>query len=213
MKTLDKGQDKIQKICDALRSEALQPAREQADQILEEAHRQAEQLIAEAKEASAKMMADAHQAIVQQRNVFSSSLEQAAKQTLELLKQNVEQKLFHEGLDRLLEEKMADPMLIARLVDAMVVALEKEGLSTDFLAIIPKKIGAQEIVCLLLQEVVELLRMGPLPIGDFSGGAQIKLNDKKLTLDISDRALSELLKSYVRKDFRKLIFAHQTPEK
>jgi len=39
-----------------------------------------------------------------------------------------------------------------------------------------------------------------------SGGIKLKLKDEHLVLDLSDTALAELLATYVRADFRKLIF-------
>jgi V/A-type H+-transporting ATPase subunit E len=43
-------------------------------------------------------------------------------------------------------------------------------------------------------------------VGSFKGGAQLQWHDRKLTLDMSDDALKELLSTYVRKDFRKMLF-------
>jgi len=48
MKTLEKGQDKIQKISDQLRREILEPAQEEAKKIIEEAKRKASHLNMEA---------------------------------------------------------------------------------------------------------------------------------------------------------------------
>ena len=39
MKGLETGKDKIQKICDALRKETLEPAKQEAREIVEKAHR------------------------------------------------------------------------------------------------------------------------------------------------------------------------------
>ena len=48
MRSLEKGQDKIQKICDKLRHETLEPAEREAQQIIEEARKKAEAIQAEA---------------------------------------------------------------------------------------------------------------------------------------------------------------------
>ena len=56
MKGLDNGKNKIQKICDALRVETLEPAKQEAREILENAHLQAADLIREAKDKMQSMI-------------------------------------------------------------------------------------------------------------------------------------------------------------
>ena len=48
MKGLESGKDKIQKICDALRKETLEPAKQEAREIVENAHMQASEIVTEA---------------------------------------------------------------------------------------------------------------------------------------------------------------------
>ena len=102
---------------------------------------------------------------------------------------------------------MADPQLIANLISSLVKAVEQEGLSTDISALIPKGVSPQQVNQLLGQEILKKIKDNSVSIGGFAGGAQVKLIDKRLTLDISDQTLVEYLRNYVRKDFRKLIFA------
>jgi V/A-type H+-transporting ATPase subunit E len=88
----------------------------------------------------------------------------------------------------------------------MIQAIEKDGISTDFSALIPKVASVQELNALLGKSVLERLKEGSVVVGDFAGGAKLKLHDKKMTIDISDSALKELFSRYLRKDFRKLLF-------
>ena len=83
MRSLEKGQDKIQKICDKLRHDTLEPAEEEAQQILKEARKKAESIKAEAERHAEQLVKQARGQIEQERNVFHSSLHQAAKQTIE----------------------------------------------------------------------------------------------------------------------------------
>jgi V/A-type H+/Na+-transporting ATPase subunit E len=43
-------------------------------------------------------------------------------------------------------------------------------------------------------------------LGDFDGGVQIKLCDRKITIDVSDRVVRELIANFIRHDFRDLVF-------
>jgi len=207
MKTLDKGHDKIKKICEVLRDETLEPAKKEAEQIIEEAHKKAGNIIAEAQKTAERMHAEARSTIEQEKNVFNASLEQASKQSLASLKQTIENHLFTHDLSEIIEKNTSDPHIIANLINAIVKALEKDGLAADLTAIVPKTVSPSEVNALLLSDVVKTLREKSVSLGQIAGGAQVKLNKKQVTIDISDKAVRELLSGYVvRKDFRKLIF-------
>lgn len=208
MKSLEKSQDKVQKICELLRHKALEPAQIEANAIIEEAKKKAEEIQAEAEKQKEQLLKQAKNQIEQEKNVFHSSLQQASKQTIEFLKQEIENKLFNEELQLLFEKPMADPKVISDLVNTVVASLEKEGIMADLSVVIPRVVSADDIDSLLVEGVRKRLKGKPLEIGSFGGGVQIKLIGKKMTLDLSDQALKELVAGYVRKDFRKLLFSH-----
>jgi V/A-type H+-transporting ATPase subunit E len=209
MKTLERGQDKIQKICDKIRRETLEPAKEEAQSIIAAAKKRVDEIIKEAEHQAEQLIKQAKGKIEQERNVFHSSLQQAAKQTLEGLKQEIESKFFNEELQTVLEKQLANPQLIANLINGLVKAIEKDGMSADLAAVIPHTVSAEEVNALLLDNVRKKLKDGPLEVGSFAGGAQVKLVGRKMTLDLTDQALKELLANYMRKDFRQTIFGHQ----
>ncbi len=206
MKSLEKGQDKIQKICDQLRRQTLEPAKQEAAKIVEEAKQQAACLQEEAMRQAELLLKQAQRQIEQERAVFHSSLQQAAKQALEGLRQEIEQKLFNQELEKALNESLSDPTIIAKCINGMIQAVEKEGLATDLAAIIPEQISPLDVYGLLLDRVKKRLNKQPLEVGSFQGGAQLRLVDRKMTLDLSNQAIKELLAHYLRKDFRAFIF-------
>jgi V/A-type H+/Na+-transporting ATPase subunit E len=201
MKTLEKGQDKIQKICDKIRRDTIEPAKQEAHTIIEEAQRKAEEILREAERQKEQLGIQAKAQIEQERKVFHSSLQQAAKQTIESLRQEIEQKFFNEELQTLLEKPLSDPKLLADLLNGIVKAIDKEGLSTDI-----SIVSADDVTPLLLDGIRKRLKEKSVEVGHFSGGVQVKLIGKKMTLDVSDQALKELISNYVRKDFRQLLF-------
>lgn len=207
MRSLEKGQDKIQKICDKLRHETLEPAEKEAQHIVEEAKKKADAIKVDAERHVEQMIKQARGQIEQERNVFYSALQQAAKQTVEGLRQEIEHKLFNEELQNILDKEMADPKIIAELINGIVKSIEKDGLSTDVSAVIPRCVSVEDVNALLIENVRKRLKGKPLDVGGFTGGAQVKLLGKKMTIDLSDQAIKELLSNYMRKDFRKLIFS------
>ncbi len=206
MENLETGKDKIKKICDILKNETLQPAKEEAEQILETAGQEAHQIIRDAEVKAEELFNAAKAKMAKERELFESSMKQACRQGLEALRQDIEHKLFNEELVDWIEKNVADPQTSAKLITALTQAIEKEGTSADFSALIPKQVSAEQVNALLAKKIVERLRSQAVAVGDFIGGVQLKLHDRKLTLDLSDRALKELLGQYIRKDFRELLF-------
>ena len=207
MRSLEKGQDKIQKICDQLRKKTLDPAKNEAEEIIKQAEKKAEEIKQEAELHKEQLIKQARGQIEQERNVFHSSLQQAAKQVVEALRQEIENKFFNEELQAALDKQLGDPKVIADLINGLVAAIEKGGMATDLSAVIPRLVSPEDINGLLVDGVRKRLKGNPLELGHFAGGAQVKLHGKKMTLDLTDQAIKELLANYVRKDFRKMIFS------
>jgi V/A-type H+-transporting ATPase subunit E len=206
MKGLDSGKNKIQKICDALRAETLEPAKQEARELLENAHLQAADLIRDAKEKMQGMIEATDQEIDRKRQSFQSSLQMACRQGIESLKQKIEQELFFRGLADYVAKEMADPKLIAHLINSCVKTLQEKGIEEDISVLIPQSVNPRTINSLLVQNFIERLKEKSVIVGDFDGGVQIKLRDREITIDISDRVVRELIANYIRYDFRELIF-------
>lgn len=205
-KTLQKADDKIQQICDQLRLETLEPAREEAQRIVEEAQARAEEILAKAHQEAQGIQQEAREQLEQERNVFDSTLEQAGKMVLEKLKQSISKQLFREELFAEIESKTAARDVVARIINALVEALDKDGIDSDLIAAIPKTVSADELAEFLTKKTLKRLSKESIVLSDIQGGVQLKLADKRMTLDMTDKTLQELLKEYVGSAFRKRLF-------
>jgi V/A-type H+-transporting ATPase subunit E len=206
MKGTESGKDKVKKICDILRRETLEPAENEAKQIIDSAKEQAEQIVSTAHEEAEKIHLEASQEIERQKNVFQSSLSQACKQAVEALKQGIEEKLFNHELAHLMTQHTQDPKVLAQLVTAVIKGIEKEGIEAALSVYIPAAVPARAVNMLLAHEILEKLHEKSVLVGPLTGGIEVKLLKKNMTIDISDAALKELVANYIRKDFRELIF-------
>lgn len=206
MKGLETGKDKIQKICDTLRKETLQPAKQEAAEIVENAHMQASEIIKEAETKAHAMGQAAVKEMEDKKRVFHASLNLACRQGIEQLKQKIEEELFNRELVALVAKEMADPKLIANLLNSFMKSMEEKGVEEDFIVKIPKGISPRSITALLASRVLERLEKQPLLVGDFAGGVQIQLKGAEVTIDISDTVVRELIAEYIRRDLRELVF-------
>ncbi len=205
MKNLETGKDKVKKICDVLRKETLEPAKLEADEILVQARREAEEIVADAAARAEEMIAHARVDIERQKTVFQASLSQACRQAIDLLKEKIENKLFHPQLLKLLSAPLQDPAVIAKLITAVVGGIEKQGLDTDLTVHIASTVPPRAVNELLAKEIIGHLKEKGVLLSSIGGGIEVKLLKENITIELSDVALKELVAEYIRKDFRDLI--------
>ncbi len=206
MKGLETGKDKIQKICDALRKETLEPAKQEAREIVENAHLQASEIVSDAQKKAASLIQSAEKEIEENKKVFQSTLNIACRQSIEQLKHKIEHELFDRELSDLVKKEMADPKVIANLLNSFMRSMEEKGIEEDFIAVIPKDITPRSINDLLAAKILDRLEHKTVVVGDFNGGVQIRLKGRQITIDISDTVVRELIAQYIRRDFRDLVF-------
>ena len=75
MKGLETGKNKIQKICDVLRKETLEPAKQEAAEIVENAHIAASKILVDAQKKGQELLSLAEKEIAEKKKVFESPRE------------------------------------------------------------------------------------------------------------------------------------------
>lgn len=204
---METGSERVKKLCDLLRKETLDPAQEEAAQILEAARREAKEIKEQARKESQELIRLGKEEIEREREVFQTSLNQGARQATEYLKQQIESNLFQKNLKYLIEKKTQDPTVLADLIQAVVGALNKEGIDANLSVYIPDQVAPEKVNALLAADLLEKLKEKGVLVSSIGGGIQVKLDQEQITIDLSAETLKELLAKYVRKDFRELIFA------
>lgn len=206
MKTLEKGSEKVKKICDAIKLETIEPALDEARSILSNAKKDANQLIEEAHKRAEEILHKAREQVAKERRIFEESLGQAIKQAIESLKQELEDRFFKPHIVKMVTSSFESKEVVGRLAEVVIEALKKEGLDADLEVIIPKGVPVKEMVSYLGSKIVSQFTEESVKQGLFNGGVQIRAVKDNLTVDITEQTLSELLAAYIRKDLRLLIF-------
>ena len=114
--------------------------------------------------------------------------------------------MFFKGLHDLVAKEMAHPKFIADLVQDFMKMLDEKGINEELTALVPKGASKKAINSLIASQFLDRLHGKSVVLGDFDGGVQLKLHDQTVTIDMSDRALRDVLASFLRADFRKLVF-------
>ncbi len=209
MPQLEKSQERIEAICEKIRIESVNPAKLQAELIIEEAKKEAERIKEQAISDAEKIHQESKQNLEVEKQIFTSSLEQAAKQSVDLLKQKIESSLFNPALEKWVQDQLGGAKETAKLCEVIIKAIQKEGLKTDLSIKIPQEFTPDEITSKITSDILKQLKEagGAIEVGDMKGGIKVSLKGKHMTIDLSDSALRELVASFIRKDFRKVFFA------
>jgi V/A-type H+/Na+-transporting ATPase subunit E len=207
MRSVNTGKEKVKKICEILRKETLDPAKKEGDQIIAKARAEAEKIIEDAKNEALRIQEEAKRRIEEERNVFQASMNLAAKKSIDTLKQQIEKNFFNPELKKLITDNVKEPKVVAKLIQALITGIEKEGIEGDLKAIVSASVGVDVVNKKLIKGILEKLKSKSVEVGEIEGGAQIKIIDQNLTIDMSDETLKELFASFVRGDFRSMIFA------
>lgn len=205
-KHLDTGQEKIQKICDLLTKETIDPAKQQAYEIVENAHLEAKKIIEKANKEKEKIINEVKRKEEENKKVVEASLNLACKQVIDSLKQEIENKLFDENLQKLITEKMKGTELVQEMILTFVQMVKEEGFDAELDMMVPKAFPVKQLNQILIKKGLDQLKDKPIQIGDFEGGIQMKIEDQNITIDISDIALKEMVARYTRESFRNMIF-------
>jgi V/A-type H+/Na+-transporting ATPase subunit E len=206
MKTLEKGSERVKKICDAIKLETIEPALEEARQIIETAKEDAAKILGEAHQKAESLLKNARAEIAKEKHVFEASLHQASCQAIESFKQAIEKDFFQPSLKALIGKGLDEASVLARLIEAIISSVEKEGLAVDFSLSISKKISSHDLAMLVAQKIIENFSEKKVAISGITGGVMIHLGKDNLTIDMSDKMLAEMLGEYIRKDLRQIFF-------
>lgn len=200
------GKDKIQEICAHIRKEALELGKQQATEVTENAVLRAAEIVREATEEAEKIKKEALAEVKKKKHDCETALQSSCRQAIEMLKQKVEEELFTKGLADLISKEMVDKDLIKKIVESFMRSLEEHGIEEDFEVEIPKSIKPRDINTLLASQIIDRLKGGSVQVGEIDSGVQLRMEGRKILIDVSDKVLLDLVAAYIRRDFRDLVF-------
>ncbi len=84
--------------------QTLEPAKREAEEILQKAQKEAEEIIQAGRAQAEKLIANGRQTVEHEKKVFQSATAQAFKADIDMIKQEIENKLFNDQLSKELEK-------------------------------------------------------------------------------------------------------------
>lgn len=207
MEGRETGDERLAAICQMIRNETLDPAKEEAEKIRQAAERDAAKTRTEAKRYAEKIIHEARTVISEEREAFDASMKQAAKKALGLLKEKIEKTLLNPSLDRYLTKQFNDEQKTAKILDLVIQNLEEEGIYGDLSVWLGKNLSKDVVLSQLCQQSLSKIEAGSLSVGDQAFGIVLKIVDRHLSIEITPEGLKEMIAAFLRPDFRSILFS------
>jgi len=201
------GDERLAAICQVVRNETLDPALREAEEIRLEAEHEANKIIENARKEADRLLHETKREIEAKQASFSSALEQATRQTLDLIRQQIEKELFSPQLTALLEEEFKGEKKNAHLLDLIIENLQKEGLEGNLGVWLGKKLSKEKIAKELAKASLKAIPKDGLSISEHSYGLIVKVIDKHISIEITPESIRDLIAGFLRAEFRTLLYA------
>lgn len=203
-----------------LRDEGVQSGRMQADQIVKDAQAKAETIVKQAQQGAEQIVNKARAEAENLKRGGKEALELAMRDTVLALKTGLTQRFAGEVQRLVGEEEHEHEMLEKMILEIAGRAKEEVEQSQQVEVLLPRKVAGleelsrnpEELEHGILTQFVRLTAQGMMREGislavakDTQGGLRIRLVDKEVVLDLSDRAVADAILDHLQPRFRALL--------
>ncbi len=211
----------VQDLINRLRDDGVRAGQEKADQVLRDARKQAAEIVSQAKAEAEEMLETARNEIATEKASAIESLKVAIRDTE--LKMEAELKaVFADHVRRLVSVEMRDVEFLKQIILAIagMAAGDKACGEQPVNILLPENLfrsdkretrlteeGRENFRRLVLGISGEMLREGVdlTPSASIGGGIRIQLVGEDLEIDLSDKAISDLLLQTMLRRYRSLV--------
>lgn len=220
MTELEKASSGVKELISRLRDEGVQAGQQKADEMVKEAQERAAQIVAEAQTEADDLRTKARAEIETERTAAQEALKVAARDTMLSLASEV-QAAFEAHVRRLVSMELKDKDFLQRVILAVagVATADKvcEGQPAELL--LPEDLwvtdeegtrlseeGEERFRHFVIGVSEEMLREGVMlkPYKGIHAGFRVKLVGEDLEIDLSDKALSDLLLKHMTPKFKSI---------
>ncbi len=210
----------VEALIERLREEGVANGRNQAEQIVSDAKAQAESTVKQAQEQADQIVSKAREEAENLKRAAHEALEVAFRDTRLALKTQLTQRFTGE-VQRLIGAETQKPELLQKLILEVAGKVKEEvAVAQQVEVLLPRKVAGleelsrnpQELEQGILTHFVRLVGQDMLQEGisfgvakDNQGGLKLRLVDREIVLDLSDRAIAEAILEHLQPRFRALL--------
>ncbi len=192
----------LESLINKIKTEGIEEAEKNANQIIQEAEEQADKLLKEARKEADEIIENGRQKAQQLQETGEEALRQAQRDTILVTRERIT-----EILDQLFQNRLKQaltPEFLQEIITRIVEQLDSDG---DYQISVPEA-DLDKLSQLLLNETAEELADGNLeliPEKELKAGIRIKLEDEDLYYDISDEGISRYLNQFLNPAVQKIL--------
>ena len=210
----------VEALIERLRQEGVASGRSQAEQIVSDAKAQADSTLKQAQEQADQIVSKAREEAENLKRAAHEALEVAFRDTRLALKTQLTQRFTGE-VQRLIGAETQKPELLEKLILEVAGKVKEEvAVAQQVEVLLPRKVAGlqelsrnpQELEQGILTHFVRLVGQDMVQEGvsfgvakDNQGGLKLRLVDREIVLDLSDRAIAEAILEHLQPRFRALL--------
>ncbi len=205
-----------------LREEGVAAGRAEAERIVADARAEAAQILDKASGEARSRLETARREADAYRAAGEEALKTAVRDTVLTMKADLMER-FSTDVKRLVSQQIGDPEILQKMVleiagrardradieddDALEVVLPEAVIGLEDLRNNPEELGQGRLTKLVLGLTGEMLRKGVTfsASEDAAAGIRVKVEDKSVTLDLTDEAVAALLLQHLQPRFRAVL--------
>lgn len=210
----------IEALIDQLKDQGVQKGRDEAAQILKDAQTEANLLLKQAQDEADQLKSKAKHEAAQRRQAGEDALKMSARDLLLDVKESLAHS-FTDQVDRLIKQQMDSPEFMQRMILELVGRVRDQSelneaeklevlLPEQFIGLDELRRNASEYKEGRLSKFVQslsadLLREGVSFNSHKGEGIRVRLVDKEVEVDLTDKAIAQLLLQHLQPRFRALL--------
>ena len=205
-----------------LREEGVAAGRAEAERIVADARAEAAQILDKASGEARSRLETARREADAYRAAGEEALKTAVRDTVLTMKADLMER-FSTDVKRLVSQQIGDPEILQKMVleiagrardradieddNALEVVLPEAVIGLEDLRNNPEELGQGRLTKLVLGLTGEMLRKGVTfsASEDAAAGIRVKVEDKSVTLDLTDEAVAALLLQHLQPRFRAVL--------
>lgn len=210
----------VQELIDRLREEGLAEGRREGESIVARAHQHAKEIVDQAHSEANEIRKKAHEEAEHYRQSAQDAVQLAARDTLLNLKSTLSRQ-FAQRIGELMEETFSEEDFLKQVIleiaghalpeekrkSKMEIILPEDVVGLEELRRHPEKVKEGSLGQFMLATAANQFREGVSlkTSAKQKGGITIKLVEEKVSIDLSDDSITELLLEHLLPRFRALI--------
>lgn len=201
----EKGSERVQQICDQIRKETLEPALQEAQEVISKARNEEKAILAKANKEASSLLDKTRAQIKKETEVFESSCRQAFDQVKERLQEEISSKLLEQAFHSLVGDQINKTESATHLVQALTSSINSHGQDKDFSIHLSKAIDSDALSKALAQHSKDTVEVQQGNI-QLPNGLSLNVKGDNYRIDVTSESVLELISPYISQRFKNMIF-------